>query len=113
MLVAKEVERVVRSSSWCCGLGGKRVSERDGLREGGWGLGKGGWVYFAVEGAGVGDVFLGGVGVDWGVLVGWGLRELGGRWMCLRSVRLFGLFCLVVRILEIGEKERKGGTSQA
>ena len=33
--------------------------------------------------------------------------------MCLRSVRLFGLFCLVVRILEIEEKERKGGTSQA
>ena len=34
-------------------------------------------MYFAVEGAGVGDVFLGGVGVDWGMLVGLGWRQLG------------------------------------
>ena len=71
------------------------------------GEGRRGGTYFAVEGAGVGDVFLGGVGVDWGVLVGWGLGEVGGR-MCLRSVRLFGLFCEVVRMLVIGEVEGKG-----
>ena len=65
-------------------------------------------MYFAVEGTGVGDVFLGGVGVDWGSLVGCGLRQLGRGRMCLRSVRLSGLFCSVVRILKIGKKERKG-----
>ena len=65
-------------------------------------------MYFAVEGTGVGDVFLGGVGVDWGSLVGRGLKQLGRRRMCLRSVRLSGLFCSVVRMLEIGKEERRG-----
>ena len=65
-------------------------------------------MYFAIEGTGVGDVFLGGVGVDWGSLVRRGLKQLGRRGMCLRSVRLSGLFCSFVRIVEIGKKQRKG-----
>lgn len=36
------------------------------------GMGGEGGTYFTVEGAGVGDVFLGGVGVDWGVVSGVG-----------------------------------------
>ena len=36
------------------------------------------------------------------------IEEVGRRKTCLRSVRLSGLFCMAVRMLEIIKEERKG-----